>query len=143
MRDGERLEALQEAVGDLADANTAAPVLVEGERDVAALRALGLDGELMTVHRGASLVQVADDVARSHRSVIILTDWDRKGGLLARRLADLLVGLGVKVDVDLRRRLARLARGEVRTVEALPALLSNAARRADPGGPGEPPRAPP
>ncbi|MCI0496898.1 MAG: topoisomerase [Thermoplasmata archaeon] len=133
MRDDERLEALLRVLDDLVEASRSSPVLVEGDRDVVALRSLGVEGEVLVINRGVSLVQLADEVARHHRAVVLLTDWDRKGGILARRLRELLEILSVRVDIDIRRRLARLSHGEVRTVEALPALYSNAVRRTVPG----------
>jgi len=130
MRAVERLEEFRRVVDGLVEENLSVVVIVEGERDVAALRELGLSGEIVTVHRGRSLVQVADDIAADHDEVIVLTDWDRTGGTLARRISTYLEGLSVSCDLEVRRRLARIAGGEIRTVEGLPALRRNLERRA-------------
>lgn len=120
MRLEERIEELHAAIDDLVEENETKPILVEGQRDVKALRELGCRGELLMVHAGEHLVEVADRIARAHRAVIVLTDWDRKGGQLARLVLDNVAGR-VKPDTDLRRRFARYA--AVKDVESLPGYL--------------------
>lgn len=120
MRLEERIEELQAAIEELVEENETKPILVEGRHDVKALRELGCRGELLTVHAGEHLVEVADRIARAHREVIVLTDWDRKGGHLARLVLDNLTGR-VKPDTGLRRRFARYA--AVKDVESLPGYL--------------------
>jgi 5S rRNA maturation endonuclease (ribonuclease M5) len=51
--------------------------------------------------------------------VIVLTDWDREGGQLARRLREFLDAEQVPLDLEYRRRLARVLRGELAQVEGL------------------------
>jgi 5S rRNA maturation endonuclease (ribonuclease M5) len=94
-------------------------VLVEGERDRAALRRLGVRGPIALVHRGQSLSALSHDLARDHRRVIVLTDWDLEGGQIAHRLEKLLANDSVAVDLDFRRRFAILLRGELTHVEGL------------------------
>ncbi len=94
-------------------------VLVEGERDRRSLRSLGLSGRIVLVHRGVRLSAIAHDLDRGARRAIVLTDWDAAGGLLARRLRELLEAGPVEVDLEYRRRLARVVRGEVVHVEGL------------------------
>jgi 5S rRNA maturation endonuclease (ribonuclease M5) len=94
-------------------------VLVEGERDRAALRNLGVRGPILLVHNGKPLSVLADHLSRDGRRVIILTDWDREGGHLAHRLADLFSGAQIHLDLEFRRRLARILQGEVVHVEGL------------------------
>jgi len=94
-------------------------VLVEGERDRAALRGLGLAGPIALVHGGQPLPRRAHEIAARAERVIVLTDWDTAGGRLAHRVEELLAGERVAVDLDLRRRLARVVRGELAHVEGL------------------------
>lgn len=97
----------------------AVAVLVEGERDRRSLTRLGLEGEIELVHRGKTLSETAQQLAVRHRSVILLTDWDPEGGNLARRLRGLLEAGGISLDLEYRRQLARILRGEVVHVEGL------------------------
>jgi 5S rRNA maturation endonuclease (ribonuclease M5) len=104
--------------------------LVEGERDRRALRRLGVRAPVLLVHRGRALARVAAEVGRELRAVIVLTDWDPKGGELARRLRELLDDGRTAVDVAFRRRLGIALRGEVVHLEG---LGSWARRRAEQG----------
>lgn len=104
-------------------------VVVEGERDRAALRALQVEGEIALVHRGRPLAQVAQEIGRGAREVILLTDWDTAGGQLAQRLREFLQADGVALDWETRRRLARALRGEVVHVEGLAGWARRSADR--------------
>ncbi len=129
-------EAFQEFLGLLKEIREAvvedrAVLLVEGERDRHALVGLGLPAEsILLVHHGVTLSQLVEDVVRKGRLVVLLTDWDRAGGELARRLRSLFDDGRVKVDTDFRRRLARAVRGETQYVEAVLAWAERAAVRA-------------
>ncbi|MCI4328396.1 MAG: hypothetical protein L3K01_03140 [Thermoplasmata archaeon] len=96
-----------------------AVVLVEGERDRRSLRALGLEGPIELVHAGRTMSELAARLSRDGRRVIVLTDWDSAGGQLARKLREFLEAEAVGIDLEYRRRLARVLRGEVVHVEGL------------------------
>ncbi|MHB1866875.1 MAG: toprim domain-containing protein [Thermoplasmata archaeon] len=94
-------------------------ILVEGERDRAALRRLGIDGDVQTLHAGRTLADRIQELADRHGRVIVLTDWDRQGGRLARRLEEYGRGGRPSIDLLARRELAGLLRNEVVHVEGL------------------------
>ncbi len=98
---------------------TGTVVVVEGERDRRSLRRLGLAGPIVLVHRGDSLAATAHRLARLSRRVIVLTDWDGEGGHLAHRLKEFLESEPLELDLDYRRRFARILRGELVHVEGL------------------------
>lgn len=104
-------------------------VVVEGERDRRALRRLGLTGPVVLVHRGDSLSTTAHQLAQRSRHVIVLTDWDREGGQLARRLKEFLEAEPLDLDLEFRRRLARILRGELVHVEGLHGWVRRLAER--------------
>jgi len=120
----EQLDELEKLLERLRAANLEAPVLVEGARDVKALLALGLEGEILKLNRGQSIVARTDRLSRTYRKVIILTDWDYKGVELHDRLKGLLEDAQVEADDFCWSRLKRLSGGGCRTVEDLPAFLS-------------------
>jgi 5S rRNA maturation endonuclease (ribonuclease M5) len=97
----------------------AAVVIVEGERDRRALRRLGLEGPITLVHRGETLSATAHRLVRGGQRVIVLTDWDGEGGQFARRLKEFLEAEEVPLDLEFRRRFARILRGELVHVEGL------------------------
>ena len=129
----ETYEKLAVILADLAEANERAPLVVEGERDVKALRALGLAGEIVTLHRGVTVFHFCERLAAQHRHVVILTDWDVRGGQLARLLRDGLAANGVQYDDDLRARLAALCQKDIKAVEDLHRFAERLAPRGDDG----------
>ncbi len=115
----ERLEVLDGILAELREANQTTPVLVEGPRDAAALKTLGLAGEIRSLHGPGTVLEEADRAAAELDALILLTDWDRTGGALARRLRDNLKGR-LDLDTEFRRRIAKIA--GVKCVEDLPAF---------------------
>ncbi|MGI0148090.1 MAG: toprim domain-containing protein, partial [Thermoplasmata archaeon] len=109
------------------------PVVVEGERDVRALRALGIGGDIMTLHRGVTLFRLCEDLAADGRPVVIMTDWDLRGGKLAKSLREGLAANGVKYDNASRARLAVLTRGSITAVEDLDSFVENLRPRDEDG----------
>ena len=77
-------------------------ILVEGDRDRVSLRALGIHGPILLIHRGVRLGTLAHDLTRASRRAIVLTDWDATGGQLAQRLRDFLAPGPVVVDLEFR-----------------------------------------
>jgi 5S rRNA maturation endonuclease (ribonuclease M5) len=96
-----------------------AVVVVEGERDRRALRRLGLNGPIVLVHRGRTISETAQYLSATARHVIIMTDWDTEGGHLAQGLSKFLGTGRSGPDLEYRRRLARVLRGELVHVEGL------------------------
>ncbi|MDF0590342.1 toprim domain-containing protein [Candidatus Methanocrinis natronophilus] len=95
-----------------------AVIIVEGERDELSLRDLGVEGPVLrAAHRPA--LEVAEEAARSFKEVVVLTDWDRAGEELARKMAEYLLSSGSRVDLDTRDRLKRMVRREIKDVESL------------------------
>ena len=60
--DLERAERLKLTIEELYETNKMVPVIVEGKRDVHALRKLGLIGEIITLHRGKNLYDFCIDI---------------------------------------------------------------------------------
>jgi len=125
-----QLEALEKLFADLRSDNALSPVLVEGDRDVAALRNLGLEGTILKLNAGESLVQRADRLSAQYPRIILLTDWDAKGTGLHARLRDLLEDCEVEADDRHWLRLRRLCGRSCRTIEDLPSRLGYLRRMA-------------
>lgn len=123
MNEEERLEELFELIEELIELNERLPVIVEGVKDRKTLRAIGLRGDIITINRGNSIFNECEQIARKHPEVIILTDWDRKGGKLKYLLTDGFKNNEVKCNTDIRGRLAKLVKKDVKDVEGLRVLL--------------------
>lgn len=133
MNNEERFEEIERALEDLAAKNEDRPIVVEGERDVAALRALGIGGRIVALHRGVSVLRLCEDLAAEGREVVILTDWDLRGGKLAKALREGLAANGVKYDDVSRALLAVLTRGSITAVENLDSLVEKLKPRDEDG----------
>jgi 5S rRNA maturation endonuclease (ribonuclease M5) len=113
------------------DSERPGPVLlVEGERDRRSLRRLGIQGPIVLVHHGRTLSELAQELIRSGQRVIILTDWDAEGGHLAHRIREFLAPGVTPPDLDYRRRLAIVLKGEIVHVEGLASWARRMAERA-------------
>ncbi len=106
-------------------------ILVEGAKDVSALRNVGVDGEFYTVQVEGGPVKAAEYVWRSGRRAVILTDWDRRGGNLAHALRENLSSLDVGYDDRVRSDLAFLVRMYCKDVESLDSVLSRLRASSD------------
>jgi 5S rRNA maturation endonuclease (ribonuclease M5) len=113
------LEALEELIASLIDASCqGAAVIVEGRRDLQALRALGLPGPVIMASRRPAL-QLAEEAARSYSQIILLTDWDRKGDEMCKTIELHLRSVGSRPDREIRSRLGKLVKKEIKDVESL------------------------
>ncbi len=114
-----RLEHIEEVLSELIRrAENGDIVLVEGKKDIISLRRLDIRGIIKVVTH-QPLAHIAEEMAEMGRDVIILTDWDRRGDILADRLSEDLQYMGVNVDLELRRKLSNLVRKDIKDVEAL------------------------
>lgn len=121
------LEDLEEVLTELVEENRHVPVIVEGDKDTQALRKLHLTGEIIQYNKGMSLAAFCDRVCQTFDSVILLTDWDRRGGYLH---ATLKRNLECRVRCITRYREAIGKRCLVRSVEGLPAWLGTLRTKA-------------
>ena len=91
-------------------------LLVEGKRDEAALRQLGFRGILVTK---ASFRLSGRKAFGASKKVVVLTDLDREGSLLASRYVKELRHEGLKSSLSERHRLKRATRGVFLHIENL------------------------
>ncbi len=112
-------EDLERVLEDLIEKNRQVPIIVEGEYDRRALAQLGVLGDIRVLNRGNSVLALCESIAREYREAIILTDWDVRGGRIARHLRDALAASGVRSDDELRARLTVLCRKDIKDVESL------------------------
>jgi len=92
-------------------------VLVEGARDVRAMRGVGYKGDIVGVSDVTR--KESESLLATSKRVIIMTDLDREGGRLAARFAKSFTHRGVSVSLDQRRRLLLASRGVFRHIENL------------------------
>jgi len=120
--DFERALRLREIIEALHEINKNVPIIVEGSRDVSALRKLGLIGKIIALHRGKSLYDFCSDIAEKFQKVIILLDWDRKGERLNKALSLYLNGHWEEFS-SFRDLFKVHCQKEIRDIEGIPKLL--------------------
>ena len=98
-------------------------ILVEGQRDEAALRSLGFTGPIEKLNRGWTVDRVVGYIAEKYGNCIVLMDWDRTGGRLQRRLMDSMISLDIKPSDELRRALSKAMKPDTMCVESLTSFL--------------------
>ena len=119
----ERLEELEEVLEELEELSEGTTIVVEGSKDVEALKRLGITKNVRHLNQGESVFNFCEGLSRNSRKLIILTDWDRKGGMLARMLKDACDANEVLADIDIRAKLVILSKKEVKDIEGLPAFI--------------------
>lgn len=97
-------------------------IIVEGLRDEVALRKLGVRAEVIRLSR-LPLSEVAL-IASQYHEVMILTDLDRKGEELAKKLTQYLEGYKCRVDTETRRELKMIAKKDIKGIEDLYGLYT-------------------
>jgi 5S rRNA maturation endonuclease (ribonuclease M5) len=117
------LEKLERVIHELAEESARTPIIVEGRNDREALRKLGIGGEVFVVNGHHTIFEMCEEISRKHKRVIVLTDWDRKGGQICHSLLQGFQSNGVKVDEYVRATLSSLSAGEIKDVESLPNLI--------------------
>lgn len=114
----ERLEKLIQRISHESDEGHT--IVVEGIRDRESLRKMGIKGVILCLQ--SSRVNTVGFVEQldSRRDVIVLTDFDREGVSLAKRLERALNSQRIHANLVLWRELRGLTRSDVRSIEELP-----------------------
>lgn len=111
------------------------PVLIEGKKDERALRELGVNGNFIKVSgSGLKLFEIAEVAAQSSSRVVILTDFDRKGNELARKLSEDIQCLGSHPDLRFRKVIMGITRRFIKDIESLPRHMEQLELEENPYG---------
>ncbi len=114
------LEDLEEALFGLREENKTVPIIVEGDKDIEALRKLDITGEILRFNVGLSIPDFCDMISQKYKNIILLTDWDRKGGYLCSTIKK---NLESRVGCNTRYREIFAKRSMIRTLEGLPSWI--------------------
>ena len=120
-----RLERFQQLIQQVAfESSNGSTIIVEGKKDRESLRKMGISGPIQCLQssRQNAFGFVEGTLAQTKR-IVILTDFDREGISLAKKLTRILNGHGVHVNLVLWKSLRELTRSHVRSIEELPKYL--------------------
>ena len=101
-------------------------ILVEGKRDVRAMKQLGFTGPIEQLNRGWPVDRFVVWIVESFNlPPIVLMDWDRTGGRLQRDIQRRMESLDVIISDELRRTLSKSIKPETLCVEDLASLAEH------------------
>jgi 2,5-diamino-6-(ribosylamino)-4(3H)-pyrimidinone 5'-phosphate reductase len=123
------LEELEEELTELREENITVPIIVEGEKDIAALRKLEVSGEIIRFNKGRSVPDFCDIIAQNHKQIILLTDWDWRGTRLCYSIKKHLEN---RVHCNLKHREVLAKRCSCRTVEGVPSWIETLKNKINP-----------
>ncbi len=122
--DSDRYELIVELLSELEELSWDRVILVEGRLDVIALEQLGIQGDFYTVQSSGGPIKAAEYVFKKKKKAVILTDWDRKGDIIASDLEIQLSALDIEYNIDIRNRLIGLCRIDIKDVQSLNELVN-------------------
>lgn len=118
----DKQEKLEELITRLIEESAKGnPVIVEGKKDAETLRALGVEGKIITVKTaGKSRLDVFSEIEQTGaREVILLPDRDRRGREWMSHLRQHLEKTGIKANASFWVELFALVGKELKDVEGL------------------------
>lgn len=92
-------------------------IIVEGKRDSAALKKIGVSGKILEFHSFQGLTKFVDSVSE-YESLIVLFDRDRKGRYLTAKIIEQLERR-TRIDLSIKRKLVSITKGKIRFIEEL------------------------
>ncbi len=125
---GRALALARERNRDVEHGGSSCPVLIEGKKDVKALRKLGFTGVIEQLNRGWDRSRLVAYLFEKYGcnnpndggpAIILLMDWDRTGGRIQNDMSMRLRAMDVSLDEATRIELVRAMKPEGKTVESM------------------------
>ncbi len=114
----ERLEKLIQRISHESEEGDV--IIVEGIKDRDSLQKMGIRGQILCLQNSRTSTVGFVEQLDNTRGVVVLTDFDREGVFLAKRLARTLNSQRIHANLVLWRELRGLTRSDVRSIEELP-----------------------
>jgi 5S rRNA maturation endonuclease (ribonuclease M5) len=126
-----KLENFIELLSELQTDNITIPIIIEGEKDERALRALGFKGEIIKLHSGKSILNLCEEISKTNREIILLTDWDKRGIRFYEKLRKLLKANEIKYYDKYWKIFRKNLSKDIHNVEDLPRYFDNLKKLAE------------
>ena len=119
-----RLERFQQLIEQVAfESSNGSTIIVEGQKDRESLRTMGITGPIQCLQSSRqNALGFVEKLVRTKR-IVVLTDFDREGISLAKKLARTLNAHSLHVNLVIWKNLRELTRSDVRSIEELPKYL--------------------
>ena len=119
MRREEYFEKLLEVIEELKIEAEEKPIIVEGKKDMESLVKLGVEGTFIIIAK-TPVYLIADELVRKGiKEVILLTDFDRRGKMLAKAILEEFRHRGIKVNTKIRHEIFIYTNSGIRDIESL------------------------
>lgn len=117
------------------EASMGALLIVEGEKDVKALREIGIISGVIAIKScGKSLPEIVDEiVSTGSREIILLMDFDRRGKEITKRLAKSLEAARIRVELNFWQSLSNLLGNDIKDIEGLSTYIRTLRRKVENG----------
>ena len=116
-----RLERFQKLLDQISyESINGSTIIVEGQKDQKSLRSIGISGPILCLQSSRRNIVGFVESLTGTKKVIVLTDFDREGVSLAKKLSRMLTAQSLHVNMILWKSLRELTRSEVRSIEELP-----------------------
>ncbi|MEM1581749.1 MAG: toprim domain-containing protein [Candidatus Bathyarchaeia archaeon] len=127
----ERINCLIQKLKD--EVSMGALLVVEGEKDIESLKALGVESDMLAIKScGKNLQDMVDKItSMGDKEVILLMDFDRHGKELTERLSKVLEELKVKLNLNFWRQLSQLLNSDIKDIEGLAAYVETLKRKIE------------
>jgi len=132
MRLKEELEGILYILENIKKEDKSIPVIVEGRKDMKALRRLGIERKIIRIKKGKTIFRIIEGLREDHDKVIILTDWDSTGGKLCYKVKKACESNDIRYDVDYRKQMIKFLKKEIKDVESIPTFIKRAKRDLSP-----------
>lgn len=100
-------------------------IIVEGKKDIETLRALGVEGKILSAKTGGkTLLDVISKIEKANaQEVILLFDFDRRGKEWTKRIKQQLERARIKPNMKFWHELQAIVGKEVKDIEGLTAYM--------------------
>ncbi len=126
MRLKEELEGLQDVLEEIKEEEEEVPIIVEGKKDVQALKELGFERDIIRIKKNDTIFHIIEDLREKYERVIILTDWDSTGGKLSGKIKKACQANIIDYDLEYRREIIKYLKKEIKDVESIPSFIKRA-----------------
>jgi 5S rRNA maturation endonuclease (ribonuclease M5) len=129
----ERKEKIQRVLECLIEESSRGmPIIVEGKKDIAALRELGVEGRIISAKTGGkSRLDVISDVEKNAaQEVILLLDFDRHGKEWTKILREHFEKARIRTNLTFWNELLRFAGRELKDIEGLATYMETMKKKS-------------
>jgi 5S rRNA maturation endonuclease (ribonuclease M5) len=124
-----RLERFQQLIEQVAfESSNGSTIVVEGQKDRESLRKMGITGPIECLQSSRQNTLAFVERLGRTKKIIVLTDFDRQGISLAKKLARALNAHSLNVNIVIWKNLRELTRSDVRSIEELPKYVERLRR---------------